>query len=75
MASGLIGNEVLRKELRVRVPCPPLPGLKKQEFCLPHPLSNPNCRRDSLFWSLKVGARQGNTAILVGDLPLHSQLS
>ena len=24
MASGLIGNEVLRKELRVRVPCPPL---------------------------------------------------
>ncbi len=24
MASGLIGNEVLRKELRVRVSCPPL---------------------------------------------------
>ena len=26
MASGLIGNEVPRKGLRVRIPCPPLHG-------------------------------------------------
>ena len=25
MASGIIGNDVPRKGLRVRVPCPPLP--------------------------------------------------
>lgn len=33
MASGLIGNEVPRKGLRVRVPCPPLTeNARKQCF-------------------------------------------
>ena len=36
MVSGLIGNEVLRKELRVRVPCPPLVRTPSHEGALSH---------------------------------------
>ena len=34
MASGLIGNEVHRKVLRVRLPCPPLRQVEQPTLCV-----------------------------------------
>ena len=49
MASGFIGNEVPRKGLRVRVPCPPLHPVATRGFFLHSRGGKPVCSQRFLL--------------------------